>query len=365
MNGSKKTYLSAQTADGLKSFFESVYEPFCGRRYFLVTGASGKIRSDFISSVAETVGKEGFHRETVLSAFDSEKIDGVIFDEIDVCICDISAMGNIDFSVCDCAQYIVDLGETCDRTALYEKREEIFSVRDDVESHLCKCRKFLGAALSMSDDTRRIVGKSLNAEKLEKFVARFVRKEFGTVSQNSGKLSKRLISALSPEGIATQYDTIKSACARIYVLDDEFDIVSDALINQIKDAAVLCGYDVILCPDCIDPEKSRHVIIPQLSLCFFTSDSLCKWDDEYTKKVNYTRFVDRETVKCHKNRIRFNNDAIEELICQASVNLEIVKCDFDRLDDIYDGYCEKEKINEYVENTTDQILRPLKAKEDL
>lgn len=356
MYGSKQFYLTAHTADGKRSFLDSVYTPFSDERLFLVTGASGIIRSEFIKNVAKIISKEGFPCEKIISCVDANKLDGVIFEEIGVYIFDAEEVEKIDFSICDCTQYIVDLGECCDRSALYERREEIFTSHNDKNTHLQRCRKFLSAASSMREDTQRIIGKSLNAEKLEKFVTRFVKKEFGAVAENTGRLSVRFLDALTPDGIKTEYETVKNICARIFVLDDSFFIASDALINQIKDAALMCGYDVILCPDVLDPSKARHVIIPQLSLCFFTNSQLCKWEDEYTKKVNFTRFVDRETVKNHRNRVKFNNDAIEELVGQACVNLELFKCEDDRLDDIYEQFCNKEKIDSYIERTVDEIL---------
>lgn len=361
MNHDKSFFLSAYTCDGKTSFSDDIFTPFSDDRLFLVKGASGKARSEFIKTTADIIQKEGFEYETILSDIDGEKIEGVIFDEIGVYILDACVAKGNGLRLYDCTQYIVNLGEICCRKELYEKREEIFSVWAEKEKYEQRCRKFLNACVSMQEDTQRIVGKSLNAEKLEKYVTRFVKKEFGAVSEKPGKLSRRFVGTLSPDGINTQYDTIKNLCAHIFVLDDSFNIVCETLLNQIKDAAISCGYDVTVCCDFIDASKIRHLIIPQLSLCFFTSDYICKWEGEYTKKLNFTRFVDRETVKCHKNRIKFNADAIEELVCQASVNLEMVKCDVDRLDDIYENYCDNGKLTEIVEKTADEILSVFKA----
>lgn len=365
MYGNKRFYLTAHTADGFRSFFDSVYTPFSDERLYLVVGASSLLRSDFIKSVAKILCKEGFLCEKILSTIDENKLTGAIFEEIGVYIFDADCIGRFNCNICDCTQYIVNLGEICAHADLYEKRDEVFSLYKEKDDYSQRCSKFLCAGISMRDDTQRIAGKSLNAEKLEKYVTRFVKKEFGEIAENAGKLSHRFVAALSPDGIRTEFETITNECARVYVLDDSFSIVSDALINQIKDAALSCGYDVTLCHDFIDPGKARHVIIPQLSLCFFTSDPFCKWDGEYTKKVNFTRFVDRETVKSHRNRIKFNNDAIEELVCQACVNLELVKCAVDRLDDIYENCCEREKLNDFVETTVNEILHSLKVKEVL
>lgn len=362
MYSKQNFYLTAYTADGVNSFTDGIFKPFSDDRLFIAAGASEALRSDFIKGVAKIIRKEGFPCETIRSNIDEAKITGAVFDEINVCLFDASAVKKQLGNVSDCTDYIVNLGEICNRTELYERREEIFSVKSDIEKHLQRCKKFLSAGVSMREDIQRIVGKSLSAEKLEKFVTRFVKKEFGETADKAGKLSVKYIDSLSPFGVKTEYETVRNTCARIYVLDDCFGIVSDALITQIKDAALMCGYDVIICPDLIEPKKSKHIIIPQLSLCFFTSDALCPWDGEYTKKINFTRFTDRETVKSHKNRIKFNNDAVEDLVSQACVNLEVAKCGVDRLDDIYESCCAREKLDGYIEKTADEIMSCLRSK---
>lgn len=350
------TYLSSFTSDGYTSLFQDVFNPFSDEKIYILQGASEQTRTYFIEKLSEIISKEGYMSENIISCYDNCKKEGVIFHDIGTYVLDGKSENSISGIIFDCNEYIVNLSQACDRKKLYESRKEIFSLYDCIKKHESRCQKFLCAAYSMQEDTQRLIGKSLNAEKLEKFITRFVRKEFGSFSEKSGKISKRFLSSINLTPCEALIETVKQLCSRIYILDDKYDVVSDTLINQLKDAACACGFDVILFLDHINSNRARHIIIPELSLCFFTSDDLSLWNNEYTKKISFTRFVDRETIKKHKNRLRFNSNAVKELVYQAAINLAEIRKIKSKMDEIYDRYTNKEKIDEFIEKTADEIL---------
>lgn len=354
------TYLSSFTFNGYTSLFQNVFNPCSDEKIYILQGASEQTRTYFVEKLSEIISKEGFMSENIVSCYDDRKKEGVIFHDIDTYVIDGKKENNVSGIIFDCNEYIVNLSQACDRKELYERRKEFFSLYDCVKKHESRCQKFLCAAYSMQEDTQRLIGKSLNAEKLEKFITRFVRKEFGSFSEKSGKISKRFLTSLNLTSCTTLIETVKQLCSRIYILDDKYDVVSDALINQLKDAASVCGFDVILFLDHINSERARHIIIPELSLCFFTSDDLVSWTDEYTRKISFTRFVDREIIKKHKNRLRFNSNAVKELVYQASINVSEIKKIKRKTDEIYDQCTDKDLVDELVEKTADEILSSVK-----
>lgn len=348
-------YLETNTAQGYEPIFHRTYTPFSNSRTYIIRGASSRIRSEFIKGLSEELFKEGYSCEKIISSFDENITEGSIFPELNLNIFD-GGRSNMPDPAFDCTEYIVNMGRVCDRKKLFSMRNEIAKNYIRYRDNNRKCIKFLNAARSMQEDTARVMGDCLSAEKLEKFVSRFLQKEFGTISDKAGKVTYRYLSAVTPQGIETRFDTVKNMCAGIYVLEDKTGVVSPAFMNQLKDGAVLCGYEVIVCLDPLDGKTPEHLIIPELSLGIVLSDGIHKWQYDCTKKINAVRFADREIVKSHKGRAKFNGEAVEELTRQASVHMQSVKDALKNIDDIYDECCDKEKIPEIIKSVKKEIF---------
>ena len=356
MENEKNIYLSSFSASGYQNLLKSSFRAYSDNIIYIIKGASSSIRSMFISQIKEQIKKEGYFCDTVLSPGSDAKIEGVIFNEIGLYIFD-GTNENFFEELLDCNIFLINLGECVNRKEIFEKRELIFKHIKDKKLFEEKSKKYLSTVISMKNDIDRTVGKSLNAEKIERFVTRFVKKEFGTVGEKCGDAKYCYISAFSGEDTVTLFDTIRESCARIYIIDDKLNIVTNTLILQLKDAAVLCGYDVICCLDNISSKEIEHLIIPELSLCIFSSNIYHQWIGDYTKKINSIRFTDREIIKAHKNRVDFNIDAIEELLSQAKTNLHNANKEEKKIDEIYLQFLDKSKLENAVSKTTDEIFR--------
>lgn len=356
MDSNINFYLGVNTSSGYLPLFAKSYSAFESSRAYIVKGGSSKIRSEFIYNLANEIIKEGFACEWIISHIDESKIEGAIFRDIDVYILDGSRNNLIDPIMTDCTEYIINIGNICDRRQLFKKRYEIIPCHVSAMEHNKKCIKFMNAAEAMKEDTSRVIGDCVNTEKIEKFISSFTRKEFGINSENTGKTDVRFLSAITCDGIKTQYDTVKNLCARIFVLDDKTGCVADPFIRQIKDAAVLCGYDVTLCIDPISGKKNEHIIIPELSVAVFTSNDIHKWTGECTKKISSARFTDREVIRSHRGRVRFNAEAVNDLLNQAAIHMDGVKNATDKIDRIYDEHLEKEKLELIVNEAKKNIL---------
>ena len=62
--------------------------------------------------------------------------------------------------------------------------------------------------------------------------------------------------------------------------------------------------------------------------------------------------------------MRFNSNAVKELVYQAAINLAEIRKIKSKMDEIYDRYTNKEKIDEFIEKTADEILSSVQI-EDL
>ncbi len=321
-------------------------------RVYLVRGGvseSGK----FIEEVASSLEKEGLSSQRFLSFYGDEP-DGAYFPDIDVYIFDENRISFQPY-VIDCKNYTVDLGVCSDRKMLFHNRFIISDAMEREKTFLLKAVKFFSAAKSAGEDIERLSGDAVNADKIERFVSRFIKRELGAVSTFSGKEYLRILTSPTPIGTVFPENTLTKMCPKLYCIDDRTGTVSKLLISQIKESAILCGFDVI---SLLSPfsRKAEHLIIPEIGLGIVTSDDLHHFEGDCFKRVSYTRFAESEKMKRHKSRIKFNVTARKELMTQGYFLLsEAKKCREEYLE-VYSRSYNRDKIKTLVDNTTREIM---------
>ena len=345
-------YVNSIGPDGFFNIAGECAKENSATRVYLVRGGvseSGK----FIEEVASSLEKEGLFSQHFLS-FYGDETDGVYFPDIDVYIFD----ENRTFfhpSMIDCAHYTVDLGISGNRKMLYLNKFLISDAMEREKKFLAKAVKFFSAAKSAGEDIERLSVEAANAEKIERFVSRFIKREFGTASTFSGKEYFRILTSPTPEGMDFPENTLTKMCPKLYCIDDRTGAVSKLLISQIRESAMLCGFDVI---SLLSPfsKKAEHLIVPEIGLGIITSDDLHRFNGDCLKRVSYTRFAESEKMKKHKSRIKFNVTARKELMTQGCFLLgEAKKCREEYLE-VYSRSYDRDKINSLAENTTREII---------
>ncbi len=348
-------YVNSLGCEGKVSLTSLCAEETSSTRVFLVRGAvseSGK----FIKNVASSLMKEGIYIQEFPNFYDKNILDGAYFCEADTYIFDANFV-EIPQRMIDCRCYTVDLGCAVSHSDTYKSRALIDEAREGEERFLKKATRFLSTAKSVQDDTRALSCDAVNADKIERFVSRFVKKEFGSFSSFSGNEYFRFLSAFTPNGLDFCEETVSSMGAKLYCIDDKTDACSSMLISQIRESAVLCGFDVI---SMLNPLKggkmAEHIFVPELGLGVITSSKVHAHKGDCYRRISATRFLDSERMKKHKTRIKFNLNAESELLNQACFLLGEAKKSRDEYFEIYSRYTDSEKIKKLTEKTVSEIL---------
>lgn len=348
-------FMNSPGPEGLFSLCKRSSEDSPDTRTYSVTGGVG-ISSHFIEKIASSLEKEGLVSQRFLNFYGEDGLDGVCFPEIDVYIFD----GNISsfpMTMPDCRQYTVDLGVAAARKELFLNKALIEEGKREEEKYFSKAVKFLSTAVSVKNDIRQLTGDAVNTDKVERFVSRFVKREFGTTSSFSGREYFRMLTSVTPEGIMFPEETLASMCPKLYCIDDKTGTVSTLLVSLIRESALLCGFDVISLLSPFEKNKSpEHVIVPELGLGVITSNESHPYKGNAFKRVSSSRFFDSEKMKKHRARIRFNLNAEKELLNQASFLLgEGRKCRGEYFE-IYSRSYDREKIKSLADEVTREIL---------
>lgn len=341
--------------EGLFSLSGKSAEALHDTRTYSVVGGIG-LSSRFIETVTASLEKEGIMSQRFPCFYGEEGLDGAFFPELNVYIFDGNT-ARFSAGAVDCRHYTVDLGAAADRKELFLNKALIEQEKAEEKKYFSKAVRFISTAASVKEDIRNLTGNAVNADKTERFVSRFVKKELGTASSLHGREYFRMLTAVTPEGVALAEKTVLSLCPKLYCIDDKAGTVSPLLISQISESALLCGFDVI---SCISPfEKSglpEHVMIPELGLGVITSNGSHPYKGEAFRRISACRFFESEKMKKHRSRIRFNLNAQKELICQASFLLGEARKSRQAYFDIYSESYDREKIKTLAAELTREIL---------
>lgn len=345
-------YTDAVTPEGIFSLCKICSEDTSSTRTFLVRGSLNE-RFSFVENVCTSLEKEGIFSQKFLNVFDLQKLDGVYFPDIDVYL----FSSDFPLTMPDVRQYTIDLGIAANKKELFLNKELIREAQEREKKYIKKSAKFLLTARSVMEDNARLAGDCVNAEKIERFVSRFVKREFGTASSFSGKEYFRFLTAVTPSGCSFPESTLTNMCPKLYCIDDKLGFTSSLLMSQLRESALICGFDVINMLSPLGRQKSaEHIFVPELGLGIITSNVIHAYKGDCFKRINALRFIDNEKIKKHKERIRFNLSAQKELISQSYHLMSEAKKSRDEYSQICSRSYDKEKIQSLEKETVKEIL---------
>ena len=255
---------------------------------------------------------------------------------------------------------IVNLCACWDEDELFAHREEIVALSNACTRRHDHCCRFLNAAASLMGDTCRIAMDCVNTTKLSGYCSRLADRELKPSKHPGGREYIRLISAVTNTGVVCFADSAKALCDRIYLINDDYGVVSRLLLHSMRSKALASGYDVITsyCP--LGPfDKIEHLIIPALRIGFMTSNRMHDFNllvDPY-RIINCKRFLDNDKLKLSKRRIAFNRRAETQMISQAELLLKEIKAIHDELENYYIGATDFSK----VDSLTEELLAKFRA----
>lgn len=343
-------FLGANTPTGFFSMFDGLYNPYSDWAAYIIKGGPGTGKSGLMKKAAKAMEEKGFFVEKIICSSDPDSLDGIIIPELRACIADGTAPHIIEPKFPGAIEQIVNLGDFWDGGLLKENAQSIRSIC--IENSAChkRCTEFLSAVGMLRRDTLKIAQSCTDKSKIRSYASKFAAKEFGPVRGKIGRESKRFLSAVTPKGVLVNAQTVLNLCDRIIVIEDEYGAVASYLLDCLRSYAIACGLYIITCMCPLAPtSKIEHLIIPEIGMCLFTSNSAHTADFEPTRRINLRRFTDMDAIKKHKYTISFNNRAGDELLYEAVGILEQAKLIHDELEKYYISAMDFDKVDETAE----------------
>lgn len=352
-------FLAANAPGGFVHGYDTLYDPDQGDRTFLLRGGPGSGKSTLMRQCIASVALTGQPMELFPCPADPESLDAVLLPNLGVSVIDATTPHFIESRYPGVCEQDVDLGKAWDHNALYEKREPMMALFQQEALIRSRVRRYIDAAGALMDDGYRIDCKCCDHEKAKRF-AKHLQSSFGDISRSSdreGRETLRFLSAVTSQGILFLEQTVTMQCNTILVLEDDWGACSGMILSLLKSLLLQKGYDCIVCPSPLAPSrKIDHVLVPELSFAVCTSSWLIPIHCATGRQIHARRFRLADEAADHKQHLRFNRRAIEELIGDAVFLLHEANSLHSKLEQHYKQCTDYRVINAQTERVCAQIL---------
>ncbi len=357
VNAGVSFFLGANTPGGFFSLFDELYMPKDGWKLYIIKGGPGTGKSTLMKKIAAEAERRGHYCERIFCSSDPASLDGVIIPALKVSVADGTPPHVLEPKYPGVSERIVDLGRFRSDARLQEHAAEIIRLTDENKEMHAMCARYLNAAGAAGQDLMQIVSDALDTEKAESFVRHLAGREFGAGAGGKGTVQRRFLSAVTPVGIHTFYETADALCERRIVLHDELGLPSAVITAALCAMALENGCRVIQCLCPLAPErKIDHLILPELRLGVFTSNERHPFPRENAKNVQCVRFLTKNETRLHKNRIRFTRRAQGEMLAEALRYQQKAKALHDALEQYYIDAMDFDSLAEYTERLIKNVL---------
>lgn len=316
-------FMGANSRRGFYSLFDTA-----SGTVSVVKGTSGSGKSTLLKSLC----KDGCER--ILCSSDHSSLDGVIcgdrsvFDGTAPHVCEPSATG----------KYIL-----MPQSDLSAHKDTLLNIKKSIKQDYDAAYTLISSAAAARDAVRDIFLSAFSGERFLRRAGNILKRE----KAPAGKTRYRFLDSISADGFVCLNSTVAELADRIIEVEDTFGL-SEGFFTILKEGFE--GTDAIICPSPLDPLKTRHIILPSLSLAFVTSDELCKYSGTVSRVLRETAYINKEALACRKFEIKLLKNLEETLLQSAYKHLRSAKDKHMELEAVIRPHLDINAINRLIES---------------
>ena len=348
-------FLGANTPSGFYSLYDQMLPPQEARRIYLLKGGAGCGKSSLMKRVAAALEEAGESVEYIRCSGDPDSLDAVIFPRLKAAIVDATAPHVMEPRLPGVVESYVDLGRFYDHRALAKQREAVAAATDGYKSHYKRAYRCLTAAAQLAEDNRALLlSPSLEAKTLKR-ARGILSREVKKTGNQPGQAIQRFLGAISCQGLSCRFDTVDALCRKVYELSDAYGLGA-GMLTALAAGAMSAGYDVILCPSPLFPDRAEHLLIPALSLAFVTSTPALPYPGKPYRRVRIDAMADSEVLHKYKTRLKFSRKVQTALLDEGVESLAQAKAEHDVLETLYNPHVDFEGVYRQADQIAQEIL---------
>ena len=221
------------------------------------------------------------------------------------------------------------------------------------------CIGGLRACKCLWDERYNLALKGISPQAMELRGQRMAVREI--VGEGKGmKLKKRFLTSFSKDGIVSEFETVAALAERVYVLEDNFGF-SQFMLSPILKKALKQNFEVIACYCTISGDRLEHIIIPELSLAFVSSNRIHPYPFEAYRRKRIDHMIDADLLRRNRVRIKFLNRTISLILEECFSHLAEEKNLHDRLEEYYYTVMDFDRLDETCKNLIKRLVKKYRA----
>ena len=350
-----KYFLGANSCNGFISAFCECYDPFDGWKAYIIKGGPGTGKSSFMKYVAKTADKKGIKVILCPCSSDPDSLDGVIMPEKKTVILDGTAPHIVEPVFPGACEEILNFGQFWKKEAFEGKTAEIIDVTLKNKLLHKAAARYLSACGQLLADNFKTAAACTDYKKAEGFAANLCK---NNIPAKKGKPKEwiRFINGTTPKGIISYAETLTKQNSNLIVISDKYGSASTAIMEKIREYALLNGYEIETIKNAFLPELiTDHIIIPELSLAFATENEYTRFETP-VRRIHSRRFVNSSLLHNSRERLKFNSKAAAALLSGACDTLKKAKAVHDDLEKYYVSAMDFKALNTFAEEFAEKIL---------
>ncbi len=351
MSANISYFLCANSTGGFYSLCDEITKSKDTKFIYIIKGGPGCGKSSFMKKVGKGIESLGHKVEYIYCSGDPKSLDGIFVPDLGITYMDGTAPHILEPDYPGVSGRYINMGEFYDFDALREKFGEASKLVADYKGYYAKAYKFLRAAGEVKKDASSPLFDSQVCDTVSRRLNGICTREIPN-SGKEGKIKRRFLSAFTCEGRVFRFDTVKALCDRVCTIDNEFGF-APLMLDKLCQHAVKCGYEVLLSPSPLFPDKPEYLLIPELSLAFLSVSAASPYDGEFYKHVRLDALADKDTYKNVKSALRDEKKLYNSLLETAEQNLAGAKGVHDKLETLLNPHVDFNGVYELAEKHID------------
>ncbi len=322
-------FLGANSPGGFKSLYDNFTDPSvdCLR---ILKGGPGCGKSTFMKRVGAAAEERGLSVEYIHCSGDPDSLDGVYIPALRLAYADGTSPHVIEPSFAGSEASYINFGAFYDLDMLRREREGIRLLTEGYKAQYNRAFRLLTGVSALAGGVTLSQESVLRAASRARALIRAQIRGEGS----GGRSEKRFLSAYTCLGPMTLWDTVPQLAEKVFVLDNELglgQLVAEAAAAEAESR----GYGVIRCQSPLFPEKTEHVLIPELDTAFVTSSSRDAYPGGYARRLRLDSIPGREELAALRPGLKRRARLSAAVTQEAVEALREAKALHDELEKLY------------------------------
>ena len=348
-------YLGANSPGGFYSLYDQLLDPGEAEELLILKGGAGCGKSTLMGLVAAQAEARGIPVEYIRCSGDPDSLDAILLPDRYAAIVDGTAPHIVEPRLPGAVERYVNLGECYNHEGLKKIQGELEGAMRVYKDCYARAYRCLRAAAELTADRAALLQTSELEAKMAKRAKGILSRECRRRGGGEGRVRQRFLSAVTHQGLLTEFGTVERQCRRVYELADTYGL-GHLLLTHLLAGFAAAGWDVTACPTPLFPDRLEHLILPQLSLAFVTTGGGAVWPHRPYRRLRMDAMADRELLQRSRARLSFSRKVSAALVEEAVSSLAQAKAMHDHLERLYNPYVDFEQVRAAAERAAWELL---------